>query len=641
MIVTWGVCLLLVVATIGEGGAAPLSLLVQHAVLCAILILVLVRPRGAPRRLDPAFGACFGAFAALALAGALLAPYAYAAFLVLLEIAVFFAVAALAAEAGRDLLPVLGAGIGAAAVAQSLAALVQRVSGAALRPAGGFLNPNHFAAWLAAALFVMWGVALARGRRARLAAGIATVPILAATFLVGSRGAVLGLAAGGATALACAARSSDRRASRRIGAAALAILAIGAAGVAVRFRVADPLGASRPRIWRASAQALIENPWFGTKPGQFETLAANLNFSRDQGPLRFEHVFSTPHSDVLRALVEFGVPAAAALAAAIALSLRSVVRRARASTLGPAGIGALAAVAALAAQTLVNDLTEIPALYLLGAALVGSLLAVDVEIPRDARGAFQPPFRFGAAALLVVFLICADVGPYFSWSIQTGLPRGALAPMEREALDRARRLNPFQPDLAVRVADDLVARSATFTPDTYATAREAAEDATRLAPNAPAGWRALARVEGSACRLLFKDVATRKRAESAYLEAESRSHHDPFVPLENGLFLFSTGDLEGARRAALRALHIEPNAIPPRLLLAELALAAHGEAGRVEALGQLDEAESLALRFMSAPKESPYALRLLTVDPEIVARIRARLERSQLVPQLDAPPTED
>lgn len=637
MIVAWGLCLLLVVATIGEGGAAPVWVLVQHAILCAILITVFVRPRGASGRLDPAAGACFAAFAAIAVIGALIAPYAYAAFLVILEIASFFSVVALAARAGPDLLAVLGPAIGAAAVAQSCVALVQRISGDALRPPGGFLNPNHLAAWLAAALFLMWGTASARGRLPRLLAGVATLPVLAAMFLVGSRGAVLGLAAGAATAFACTAHAPDRRALRRFAVVAVALLAFGIAGVAVRFRVADPFGASRPRIWRASSQALLADPWLGTKPGQFETLAANLNFSRDGEPLRFDRAFSTPHSDVLRALVEFGIPAALALAAGVVLGLRGVVRRVRTGMLRPAELGTIAAVAALAAQAIVNDLTETPGLYLLGAALAGSVLAVGRDAARDACGALEPALRWGVSALLVVGLVCADVAPYLSWSIQSTLPRGALTPIQREALARARRLNPFQADLAVRVADDLVARPATWTVDDYAAAREAAEDAIRLAPNASAGWRALARVEGSACRGLFRDVATRARAGSAYLEAESRSRHDPFVPLEAGHFLLATGDFLGARRAALRALRIEPNAIPPRLLLAEISLADRSEAGRAEAAERLHESVSLSLRFAPVPKESPYALRLLTADLDGVARIRARLDHGAEAPSLDAP----
>jgi hypothetical protein len=475
----------------------------------------------------------------------------------------------------------------------------------------------------------------------RLAAGAVTLPILTAMFLVGSRGALLGLGAGAATAFACAAHTRDRRTLRRVAAVAVVFLAIGSAGVALRFRVADPFGASRLRIWRASAQALVDDPWFGTKPGQFETRAANLNFARDGEPLRFDRAFSTPHSDVLRAPVEFGIPAALVLAAAVVLGLRRIVHRVREGTLGPAALGAIAALAALAAQGTVNDLTETPAIYLFGAALIGSLLVVDVDASCLACGAAVPALRWGAAALLVVGFVAADVGPFRSWSIQGTLPRGALTATQRAALERARRLNPFQPDLAIRVADDLVTRSATWTADEYAAAREAAEEAVRLAPNAPAGWRALARVEGSACRHLFRDVATRVRAGSAYLEAEARSRHDPFIPLETGSFLLATADFEGARRAALRALRIEPNAIPPRLLLADVSLADRGDPGRTEASDLLHQAETLELRFASVPKESPYALRLLTADPESVSRIRARLERTAVAPPLDAPGSGD
>jgi len=641
MIVAWGLCLLVMAATIGEGGAAPASLLAQHALVCALLVMVLVRPRKVAWRPDPAIGACFVGFAALALTGALFANYAYAAFLVILELASFFAVFALSARTGPGWLPVLAACLGAAAFCQSILALVQRFAAGVLRPPGGFLNPNHLAAWLTAALFVIWGVAWARGRRARLAAAVATLPALATLVLVGSRGAVLGLAAGGAAAFACAAPTTDRRTLRRVAGVGLVLFAIGVAGVALRFRVRDPLGSARTEIWKASVQVLSSNVWLGTKPGQFESRAPNLNFAREDEPLRFEHGFSTPHSDVLRAAVEFGVPAAATLAVGLFLILRLVVRRVRRGALDAGGIGAVAGLAALFTQGTVNDLTETPALYLLGGALLGWLLAVESGARRRPFDAGRRALGWGAAALLVIGLLGADVAPYLAWKIQAVLPRGALTSAERLELTRARRLNPFQPDLSIRAADDLVANPADWTSDTYAAAREAAEESIRLAPDASAGWRALARVEGTGCRALFHDLGTRDRAAAAYLEAEARARHDPFLPLEAGNFLYLTGDVAGARRAALRALRIEPNAIPARLLLAEVSLADGGNAALAEARDQLKEAEALAVRFASTPKDSLYAMRLLTADPSNVQRIHERISQQTTQRMLDGRTTGD
>lgn len=636
MIVAWGLCLLLVVATIGEGGAAASSLLVQHASLCLLLVVVLVRPSGAAWRLDPAVWGCFAVFGALAFAGSTTAPYAFAAFLVILELAAFFAVVGLAARAGPALLPLLGVAIGAMAFGQSCWALVQRFANGILRPPGGFLNPNHLAAWLSAAAFLMWGVAWRRGFRARLAAGLVTLPVVAALVFIGSRGAALGLAAGVVTALACTAHTLDRRTLRRLVVAAIAVVAIGAGGVALRFRIADPLGSARLSIWKASARAVMDDPWWGTKPGQFESAAGNLNFPREGGPLRFDHGFSTPHSDVLRAPVEFGIPAALVLAAAAMFVIRGVVRRVRRSSLDTGGIGAVAAFVALAAQATVNDLTETPALYLLGAALLGFLLAVAVKAPTELRPTPAPAWRFVGALLLFAGWVAADAGPYRAWTIQAALPRGALTSPQRADLERARKLNPFQPDLAIRAVDELLAHPATWTAGTYASARETAEEAIRLSPASPEGWKALARVEGIACRDLFRDVGTRERARTAYLEAESRALHDPFLPLEAGGFLLATQDAEGARDAAFRAMRIEPNAVPARLLLAEVALAAGNETGRAEAVDRLAEAENLALRFAPVPKESLYVLRLLTTDADTVGRIRARIGPKASQRPLDA-----
>jgi O-antigen ligase/Tfp pilus assembly protein PilF len=595
-----GLVLLLALATFGEGGASAPSLLAQHSLLVLLGLGVLLSGGGSPSGALPRrVVAPFAVFGALAVAGAVLAPYGYAAWLVVVEIAAFAFVAWLSASVGPALLPRLAAGLGAVALAQAVWAVAQRASGT-LRPSGGFLNPNILAAWLVAALFLIGGPALSRGRGARLLGGAVAAAMLAALVVIGSRAALLGLAAGGVVLLAS-------RAVKRTAVLVLAgVLLAAGIGVALRFRVADPFGLSRVAIWKASLGAVADDPLFGSKPGQFETEAANLNFPLPGRPLRFERGFSTPHSDVLRAPCEFGIPASAALAIATLAAFRGL-RRKR----SPAELGALAALASLVAQGAVNDLTESPAIYLLGAALAGATLAEANPAPgeRPARG-----LSFAAAAVLIVTFAVGDVGPYRAWSIQRRLPRGGLSASQLADLDRATAANPWHPDLKLRRVADLLARSASWTAADYAAAREAAETAVRLHPRSSSTWSALAHVEGAGCLTLFKDVASRERAERAFTKASDAARHDPFIPLDAARFLLSAGDPEGARRQAERALSIEPSAIPPRIVLARALEAAGGPAAAPSADKLRSEAAALARRFATEPKESPYALALLTLD---------------------------
>ena len=223
----------------------------------------------------------------------------------------------------------------------------------------------------------------------------------------------------------------------------------------------------------------------------------------------------------------------------------------------------------------------------------------------------------------MVFLV-GDVAPYMAWRSARGLPRGRLDAAGKDRLRAALHWNPYHPDFWLRRAEDL-ASGAEWSPAVYAEAREAAESAARLQPADARYPTGIARVEALACRTLFRDEATRARSAARYDEAFERSRHDPFLLIEKGDFLLAAGDPTGARRAAEQALRIEPEAVPPRLLLAEAALAEGTPASGERAARLLAEAEAGALRWAAWPKESPYEAHLLSLDPARVRAIRSRL----------------
>ncbi len=612
------------VATLGEGGAAASSLLVQHLLLAAACLVFAVAFPAAAYAPSRGPSAAWLSFAVLAAAGAVVAPYAYAAWLVLVEIVGFGTLVWLAAGDPPALFPVLPPAVAALASAHGLAAVVQKLSGSP-RPASTFLNPNHLAAWLAAAALFLAGSISSESApmRVRRVYGVAAALALAGIFVTGSRGAAVGLAAGVGALFAVTWGGLSSKARRFMLAGAALVVFGAAAGVAVRFRGDhDPYRFHRTSIWAASLGAAVKSPLLGLRPGQFASAAPNLNFPLDNAPLRFERSFTTPHSDVLRTVCEFGFPAALCAVAALLLSALELFRRR--GELSDGERGALAALSCLAAQACVDDLTTRPAIALTGAVFAGLLIS------RRRPLAPAPHARVKAAAVAVLVVLMLGVGEiagFASWNAVRVLPRGRLDPQRFDRLRSSLAWNPMQADGWRRLAEHFVGDGRTWLVSDYAAAREAAEHARRLQPADAYVIRAAARIEAMASLTILPFQATRERAAHLYDDALLLARTDATIPLEAAKFLLQAGDAAGARRAALRALDVEPRAATPRLALAQAILSQEGAAGAAQARSLLDEALSLAPRAGEVPT-STYDAALRAVDPKLVEALGRVLDRS-------------
>ena len=606
------------VATLGEGGASGTSLLVQHLLIAAaVAASVLAGPASG---FVPSRGprAAWLTFALLAAAGAVAAPYAYAAWLVLVEIAAFGAVVWLASGEPAPLSRMFPPAVAVLAASHALVAVVSRLSGSP-RPASTFLNPNHLGAWLAAATLLLAGRQLDRTLplRTRAVYGGVMALALAGILVTGSRGAALAIGAGAIALVGMTWSTLSARARRVMLSGVTVAVLVAAAGVAVRFRSDDdPYRFHRMRIWRASWQAVADAPWRGTGPGQFPSAAPNLNFPLEDTPLRYERGFRSPHSDVLRAFCEFGLPAGLAALGAVALLALQAVRGRRA--LPPVALGACGALAGLAAQACVDDLSTRPAITLLGAALVGLVLAAPRERPAG-RGA-----AIAVAAIVVAGLGVGEVAGFAAWKLSHALPRGPLDPAQLSRLRRAIAWNPLQPDLWARLAEHAqgTPTGSAWSLADYAVAREASEHAMRLQPADAFYARGAARVAANASLSVLPFTSERDRADRLYDDAERLARTDATIPFEKARFLLRAGDPSGARRAAERALKIEPRAGAVWLCLAQAALAQDGAAGSASVRRYLDEAEAVAPRPGEMPT-STYDASLRAVDPAAVASLRA------------------
>lgn len=618
---------LLLLATLGEGGGHPVSMMAWHGLLVGLLVILVVLPRAesAPRR---SFATApmipFALFLLLFAVGALRAAYAYGALLVALEVAACTGVAWIAAGTGSRGLQSLVTPLQIGAAAHAVWVVVQWLVFDQPRPAGTFLNANHLALWLiAVSLFAVGATRAGDGRSDVVRRLALAVPAGVAVVLAGSRGAAIGLVAGAVWLLW--ARWPRVPRSWRVGLVGTLVVVVGlvTARQLVRIEQHDPFRHHRLKIWKASLAVVAENPLWGTGPGQFATTAKNLSFPDGDGPMRFDRVFVATHSDALRLPVELGVPAALAALAALGLAVRTIARRRRAGTLPPFADGAVAALIAVVAHGLVDNPSNWPAVYLLASVLLGCLVSTG-PVPGPRLGL---TVRGALAGMLLLVFFAADVAPFMAWRDASRLPHANLSEKDRARLQRALRLNPIHPEYRLKLAEHLAAPGPHWGLDAYASAREAAEHAARLHPSDARVLRGVARIEARACRTLFRDGSCRERVSDMYRRAEQLSRHDPTLPVELGGFLIGRGDAAGARRAAERALAIEPEAVLPRLLLAAAFIQDGSEEDLRRAAAQLADARERAEAW-SHWNDGSYGRALLVPDPRLFAQLERELARA-------------
>ncbi len=619
-----GLGLLLPLATLGEGGGSIGGLLTWHAWLVGVWIVWWLAPAagGSNRSIPRAPLIGFGAFVLMVLLGAVRAPYAYAAFLVGLELAGWIAVVALAVASGPNLLTRLVWILRIAAGVQGIYVIAQQFVLGQVRPAATFLNPNHLGLWMAAVLLLGFGVApWPKGRGARGLVVITGLLALTALLLSGSRGAMIGLIVGG---LWLASRHWARLARPVRYACVAALIGVCVVGLFIvrqRLAAGDPFLYQRFPIWQASTGALQQDPVWGTGPGQFRAAAANLRFPDGDGPLRYDKAFRITHSDWLRIPVEFGTPAAIALLASLGLGLWAVRRRRQEGSSAPGVDGGIAALIAIGTHALVDNPSTWPAVYLLGGALLGAVLATPTApCRRLALG-----WRVAVAAGVLTLFLAGDVGPTIAASKAAKLPRGPLTAAQGEQLAMALSLNPLHPDLWRRRAESLTGDPEHWDLQQYSEAREAAERSVRLQPADARYHRGLARVEALAARTLFRDTASVERSLTHYRRAEARSGFDPFLLVEQAAFLLDVGEPASARSAAERAVLLEPESVVARLLLADAVLATDGARGTQLAERLLDDARRSAERWKAWQSQGRYAQGMLRLDIEALERIERKI----------------
>ena len=609
---------MLLLATLGNAGSQPDVLLAWHAVLFVTLLASwwFAVPGGTGRRPAAGVGLALTALALVIAVGFVRAPYAYAAWLTVVELAAFLATFVLAIRNSAWLVTWMGPVLVLAGWFQTGLLVFQRFVLEDPRPGGTFLNPNHLAGWFAATILFCSGhwITVPGSRLARWCT-FATAPLFAGFVLTGSRGALIGIGVGGML-LAALAWPALKPAGRRGLVVLLVVVSLtGGTALALRMQQPDPYRYQRLRIWQASVMPLLSAPWTGTGPGQFAREAPNLQFPDGRGALRYDRGFRTTHSDWIRVGAEFGWPGMAAFGWIVVSVVAHAARRRRSSD--PVDAGALAALAGLFVHAGVDNLSRAPALYLLGAVFFGIVIAVDAP----ARRAVRPLWRLLAVGVAVHLFLIGDLLPWRDWSQRPTTP-----------VPPATVWNPADAEASMLRAEARLARGLRDW-DGYAALRSVAERAVQLSPRDGELLRRLARIEVAAVGVLPLDRAGRERIAGLYRDSAALQRSNPFVPIELAAFLLDTADPAGARRAAEKALEIEPEAATPRVLLARAFLET-GDPERARSL--IDEAEALVRRHAAEAQTSDYARDLLTIDPALVQQVRAWIDAARQAELVDA-----
>lgn len=590
----------LLLATAGHAGSRPGVMFAWHALVLAAALVAwcFASPGGTGRR--PAAGVALGltALGVVAAGGIVRAPYFFSAWLTLIELAAFLAVLVLAVRSSdwliRRLAPVLVLG----GWIQTALLVYQRFFQHDPRPAGSFLNPNYLAGWLAATMLFCAG-RLLNSPDCRIArwSAMAAAPLLAGFVLTGSRGGLVSLGGGGVLLTALAWPRLKPRGRRAVVAVLVIVGLAGSTALALRMRQPDPFRYQRLKIWQASITPLLSDPWTGTGPGQFARASHNLQFPDGRGALRYDRGFRTTHSDWIRAGAELGWPGLLALAWIVVSVAAHVARRRRGAD--PVDAGAVAALCGLFLQAAVDNVTRAPALYLLAATCLGLVIAVEAP----ARRAVRPVWRLLAAAMVVYLFAIGDVVPWHVWSqrVNSHHPPGP-----------APGWNPADAEGWMRSGESVGVTSGDFQ------GRPLAEYAIGLSPGDGELLRRLARLEVRGLSVDPLHRASRDRIVSLFRRSESLQRTNPFVPMELSAFLLDSGDPAGARRAAERALEIEPKAATPRLLMARALLDA-GDPDR--AMQWLESARTAERENVQESLTSDYARDLLRLDHELVIQI--------------------
>ncbi|MCP3963509.1 MAG: tetratricopeptide repeat protein [bacterium] len=339
-----------------------------------------------------------------------------------------------------------------------------------------FVNPNHFAGYLAMVVWLGAGLALAyRGARRALLLFLSAYLAVAVVFSL-SRGGALGLIVSLGFFLLLQALCREERRQLWVAGALVLLVVLLTAWLGVspflerlqELRSSWPTGDLRKEIWLGTLSMISDSPWLGTGPGTYAHA-----YGRYQTELTAGHFVDHAHNDYLEVTAEIGLPGFLVASICIAGLFGTAIRKLLGQKdrhLRVIGFGALTSCFGLLVHSAVEFNFYIPANALLFticaalALLAGSVSRRGVTLGRgDLRLGKAARWAVGGGLLALAGLSAAAVVSSYAASVYERealkLREGRDHASAAAALENAIRFDPGNADLLLRLGEVSSARA--------------------------------------------------------------------------------------------------------------------------------------------------------------------------------------
>lgn len=501
-------------------------------------------------------------------------------------------------------------------------AVVQWMTGRALRPSATFFNPNFLAGYLA----MIWvlvlsllcyrlagrgsGVGTGRRRAVLLAGSIGLLTLmLAAITMSGSRGGMVAVLVGTSVVIGL------RFGRKGVGLLAILILLGLAAPSPLRERVkaehvANPVTYARVQIWQSSIRAMADHP-FGVGLGLYQYVYPSYALPVEGEITRYGKVAQTAHNEYLQMGVELGVGGLLVFCWGVVLvarEARSVLQQRLRRLERGVLVGLVAAIAATLVHAALDSNLHEPALAILLTLCVGIVMSA-----RRLSGRYREPWRTvplrspaiwsGIGVLLIGVLAAPVVQMGFAWTFFEAGSQALAKQDIAKAVAAYRMAIALDSGKALYHSSMAAAYFKAFERTGEAQAAQTSAEELRLAmalnpldgrlpgllgrvyaspANAEAdagGTRCSGECNGSPARGSMKREDRLRAAASVYERAIELEPFTVSYRLEAARIYAALGNRGKAEASVRQAVDIEPNFLPGREWLAKLYL----EGGRPDA----------------------------------------------------------
>lgn len=525
------------------------------------------------------------------------------------------------------------AGMGAC---EGMMGIVQYVWLGEPRAKGTFFNPNFFATYQVAVLSVVFGMLsytpwkeLTAWRKGMLwSSGIIS---FAAFIMAQSRGSVMALS------LAAAFISWIRFGKKAMVILCLLLVAVAVIPNPLRQRTIDvskqdPYAFSRIEIWKSSMDRILDHPW-GMGLGMYKYASFQYRFPIESDIVRFGKRAESAHNGYLQIAVELGVVGLAMFLIGIGVWMREVagvLRSPLPNSERGLVVGAVGAVVAILAHSTVDSVFHEPALVI--SLIVCGGLVVRFKFLRSSDQAqwrvpvgYHPArkaFLSVCASILVVVMIQPAAG-WYAFSRGEAAAKSGNEENSRYWYEWASRIEPGLTGYRDALARASVERfQQSGNPEWLLSAIEEEKLAIELNPlDGRFPYRLGTLLDQLAQQTVSPEQREllRKQAVQAY---EQGSSADPYSPL-NYMGLATIALTQGRRDQATillrQAVAYEPNYLPARIRLAELAF----NAGDINGMrAELIVIESVKQKY-GARVLSGLERQFLDVDPSRIEKLKA------------------